>query len=726
MKFRALVMCALLQSVAVAAEKPNVIVILSDDMGFSDLGCYGGEIRTPNLDRLAANGLRFTQFYNMARCCPTRAALMTGLYPHQAGVGHMTNDGGQDGYRGDLNRQCVTIAETLHPAGYRNYMVGKWHVARHIQPDGPKHNWPMQRGFDRYYGTIVGAGSFFDPAGLCRDNTMIPPLNDPDYQPKEYYYTQALSDHARRFVVDHQRDHAGEPFFMYMAYTAAHWPMHALEEDINRQRGRYDAGYDAIRQARFAKARELGLIDPAWKLTSTKGDWDKTKDKEWEIRCMEVYAAMIESMDRGIGEVVEELRRLGQLDNTLILFMQDNGGCAENTGRQPDVERGSKPTVPAIAADQVVLPVQPKQTRDGWPMLTGRKVMPGPRDTYIAYGEGWANVSNTPFREYKHWVHEGGISTPLIAHWPKGIASKGELRHQPSHLIDIMATCVDISGAKYPGEHAGEKITPLEGRSLVPAFGNGTIERDAIYWEHEGNRAIRIGDWKLVAKGPAAPWELYDMKADRTETTDLSARQPERVREMIAKWESWAHRTKVLPWIWKPQYGQPASADDSDDGSSAAHFELKSGDELPKGKAPKAANKPLSIAVTVSESSPDGVLVAHGGSAHGYSLYVKSGKLTFAVRRRNQVSTVVATEDLPAAPLEITATMSSKGDVVLLANKKKIGSGKVEGPMVSHPADGLQVGRDANGAVGDYESPFAFKGKIDRVVIDLGQPADSK
>lgn len=704
-----------------AANQPNIIVILSDDMGYSDLGCYGGEMTTPNLDRLAASGVRFTQFYNTARCCPTRASLLTGLYPHQAAVGHMTNDAGQDGYRGDLNRQCVTIAEVLRPAGYRNYMVGKWHVTRHIQPDGPKHNWPLQRGFDRYYGTIVGGGTFYDPAGLTRDNTMIAAPADPEYRPDQYYYTHALSDHARTFVREHQRDHADRPFFMYLAYTAAHWPMHALEADIARQKGRFDAGYDAIRQARFRKARELGLIDSAWKLTETKGDWGKVKDKEWEIRCMEVYAAMIESMDRGIGELVDELKKSGQLDNTLILFLQDNGGCAEATGRAPDVERPSKPSLPMIPNDQVLLPVHPKQTRDGWPVLTGRKVMPGQRDTFIAYGEAWANVSNTPFREYKHWVHEGGISTPLIASWPKGIAARGELRKHPGHLIDIMATCVDISGAAYPKTHADVAITPMEGRSLVPAFANSPIQRDALYWEHEGNRAIRVGDWKLVAKGPAADWELYDMKADRTETTNLAPREKERVRDMIAKWEAWAHRAKVLPWIWKPQYGQPESAEGTDvsDGSKSQKFELKAGDDLPRGKAPKGANRGIKISVRISESAKDGVLVAQGGSSHGYALYVKSGKLTFAVRRGGRLSTVVADADLPAAPIEILASLSKKGEVTLTANGKVVGEGPVPGPMTAHPTDGLQVGRDTGGAVGDYEAPFPFGGRIDRVTIEL-------
>jgi arylsulfatase len=537
-----------------AAERPNIIVIMSDDMGFSDISCYGGEISTPHLDRLAANGLRFTQFYNTARCCPTRASLLTGLYPHQAGVGHMMDDRGLDGYRGDLNKRCVTIAEALQPAGYRAYAVGKWHVTRFTAPDGPKHNWPLQRGFDRYYGTITGAGSFYDPGTLVRDNAMISAYADPEYKPKEYYYTDAISDHAARFVAEHRKDHAGKPFFMYVAYTAAHWPMHALEKDIAKYKGKYDAGYEPIRRARLDRMKKLGLFDPKWEPAATAGDWDAVTNKAWEARCMEVYAAMIDNMDQGIGRLVAELEKGKQLDNTLIFFLQDNGGCAELMGRSPDQKRADKPTLPPMKPEEVLLGIRPKQTRDGWPVLSGTLVMPGPADTYIAYGQGWANVSNTPFREYKHWVHEGGIATPLIAHWPAGIKAKGELRQQPGHLIDLMATCVDIAGAKYAAEYQGNPITPPEGKSLAPAFADKPIEREAIYWEHEGNRAVRMGNWKLVAKGPGGKWELYDMEADRTEQHDLAAKQPERVQEMTAKWEAWAKRAHVLPWIWKPAY----------------------------------------------------------------------------------------------------------------------------------------------------------------------------
>ncbi len=541
---------------AAAAEpagKPSVVVILSDDMGFSDLGCYGGEMRTPNLDRLAENGLRFTQFYNTARCCPTRASLLTGLYPHQAGVGHMMEDKGKDGYRGDLNRRCVTIAEVLRPAGYRTYAVGKWHVTRHAGPNGPRHNWPLQRGFDRYYGTITGAGSFFDPATLTRDNKAISPFADLDYQPKTYYYTDAITDNAVRFVAEHDRDHKEKPFFLYVAYTAAHWPMHALPEDVARTKGRYDGGYEPIRQARHEKAIKLGLIDPKWNLTPTVGDWDKVPGKAWESACMEVYAAMIERMDQGVGKLVAELKRTGRLDNTLILFLQDNGACAEIMGRSgtkehPSIARPEKPTLRPLSPEALLpVGVVPPQTRDGFPVRMGPRAFPGPGDTYVAYGQNWANVSNTPFREYKHWVHEGGISTPLIAHWPAVVKTRGELRHQPGHLIDVAATCVAVSGASYPQERDGERIKPLQGKSLTTAFENRPIEREAIYWEHEGNRAVRMGKWKLVSKHKK-PWELYDLEADRPETRNLAAAFPDHVKEMTAVYERWAQRSNVEPW----------------------------------------------------------------------------------------------------------------------------------------------------------------------------------
>ena len=556
------VLCALLfNSVFLApmhaAERPNIVVIIADDMGYGDIGCYGSEIPTPTLDRLAKGGLRFTQFYNTARCCPTRASLLTGLYPHQAGIGHMMEDKGLDGYRGDLNRRCATIAEVLRPAGYGTYAVGKWHVTKAVKPEGPKDNWPLQRGFDRFYGTVTGGGNFFDPGTLTRDNTMISPFADPEYKPEQFYYTDAISDQASRFVVEHHAATPDKPLFLYTAYTAAHWPMHAPDDELVQHYGKYEAGYDAIRRQRFERMKKLGVISPDCEFTPSVGDWDKVKNKAWEQRCMEVYAAMITRMDEGIAKIVAALEKTGRLDNTLILYMQDNGACAETVGRQRNDAPQYRPDNPPLEpqpADFIDVLVRPTRTRDGYQVRQGPGVMPGPADTFIAYGENWANVSNTPFREYKHWVHEGGISTPLIAHWPAGIKRAGELEHQPGHLIDVMATAVELSGAKHPPERAEDKIPPLEGRSLTPAFAGHRIDRDAIYWEHEGNRAIRIGDWKLVAKGPAGAWELYNIKADRTELRNLATQEPERVEQMIAKWEVWAKRTQTIPWIWQPQY----------------------------------------------------------------------------------------------------------------------------------------------------------------------------
>ncbi|MBN2476011.1 MAG: arylsulfatase [Pirellulales bacterium] len=534
---------------AVAAEvpRPNVVIMMADDMGFSDIGCYGGEIETPNLNRLAAHGLRFTQFYNTARCCPTRACLNTGLYPHQAGVGHMMGDRGHDGYRGDLNRRCVTIAQVMKTAGYATYMSGKWHVTRHWKQTDSKHNWPLQRGFDRFFGTIQGAGSFFDPYTLTRGNTFIAPDSE------EFYYTDAISDNAARFIREHKRQ---RPFFLYVAYTSPHWPMHAKPEDIAKYKGRYNHGWDALRAERHRRMIAMGIVEARWKLTPRDARapaWEDAELKPWHCRRMEVYAAMVDCMDQGIGRIVETLEETGQLDHTLIFFLADNGGCAEEYGSQGAVQPDpSQPVeLQAMTPTELQTRMRPTHTRDGRPVRIGRGVMPGPADTYIAYGLPWANASNTPFRLYKHWEHEGGISSPLVIHWPEGIPAdrRGMLYREPGHLIDLMATCVDVAGAAYPQRFAGEEITPLQGVSLRPALTGKSLGRsEPLFWEHEGNRAIRDGKWKLVAKGAKGPWELYDLDADRTELNDLAKEYPERVRAMADRWEVWALRASAKPW----------------------------------------------------------------------------------------------------------------------------------------------------------------------------------
>src|SRR5512140_1028140 len=488
-------------AVATPARRPNIVLMLADDMGFSDIGCYGGEIATPNLDRLARRGLRFTLFHNTARCCPTRASLLTGLYPHQTGVGHMVdNPKPFPGYTGDLNRHCVTIAEVLRPAGYRTLMSGKWHVTPVTES---KHNWPLERGFERYYGIIHGAASYFDPVTLTRGNQPVEP------EGKDFYLTDAIAENAVRHIQEFGR--GPHPFFLYVAFTSPHWPLHALEVDGAKYKGRYKDGWDALRAERHRRMIEMGVVEKRWALTprdARVAAWKDTPNRDWHERRMEVYAAQIDRMDQGVGRILGALEAAGADRNTLILFLADNGGCAEELK-------------PGAAALHI-----PKTTRDGRAVRSGNipGLMPGAGDTYQSYGIGWANASNTPFRLYKHWVHEGGISTPLIASWPASIRKQGGLTHQPGHLIDLMATCADMGGARYPETFNGEKITPLEGKSLRPIL-EGRLRQghSEIFWEHEGNRAVVQGRWKLVSRHPGQ-WELYDIQADRTEMNNLAGR----------------------------------------------------------------------------------------------------------------------------------------------------------------------------------------------------------
>ncbi len=524
------------------ARRPNVVLIFADDLGYSDIGCYGGELLTPNIDFLGLGGLRFTNFINAARCCPSRACILTGLYPHQAGVGGMMNDRGVPGYRGDLGRDCVTLAEVLRDAGYGTYATGKWHVTRFIEADGPKHNWPLQRGFDRYFGTITGAGSYFEPQTLTLDNDPFEELGE------GFYYTDAIGDRSVRFLEDHLDRTPGAPFFLYQSFTAPHWPLHAPEEDIALARGRFDAGWDRLRQERHERMLAASIVDPRWALPEREAGappWEEAENRAWHLRRMEVYAAQVESMDRAIGRLLDMLRRREVLDDTLILFLSDNGGCAEEINTQgwyDYILRGGER-------------VSREFTLDGRPIQVGNDpaVMPGPDDTYQSYGLPWANLSNTPFRLYKALTHTGGVATPLIAHWRAGIPAAGALRDQPGHLIDIMPTLVELAGAAYPTDYAGARIQPMEGVSLVPAFTDDRpLDRGAIYVEHEGSRAVADGSWKAVARGSSGPWELYDMGLDRTETLNLAARQPGELARLTAMWEDWANRVRVFP---RPEAG---------------------------------------------------------------------------------------------------------------------------------------------------------------------------
>jgi len=518
------------------SKKPNIVVILADDMGFSDIGCFGGEIDTPNIDSLADHGLKFTQFYNAARCCPTRASLLTGLYPHQAGIGHMHNDRGIPSYQGYLNNHCLTIAEALKPANYSAYIAGKWHVCHFdmkTDTSTQTSGWPLQRGFDKFYGSLAGAGSYYDPLGLMRNNERIKP------DKPEYYFTNAISDNAVTFVGDHAKEKPDKPFFMYVAYTAPHWPLQAPEKQIAKYKGRYDKGWDVLRTERHKKMLDMGIVDETWPLAPRDSEvpaWEKTENKAWWSRCMEVYAAQVDIMDKGIGRIIAKLKKTGQFDNTLIMFLSDNGGCHETIRTKGWYQTSG---------------ISKHFTRDGRAIKIGNytDTMPGPATTYASYSRPWAQASNTPFRKYKSWSHEGGISTPLIVHWPEKIKAKGKLRRQPGHVIDIMATCLDVSGAKFPKTYNDIPLTKLPGKSLTPAFdADKPITRDALYFEHMGGCAIIKDNLKLVSDKNNGPWELYDLKKDRTELNNIIEKYPEKAKELENLYQKWADNAGVKPW----------------------------------------------------------------------------------------------------------------------------------------------------------------------------------
>ncbi|MEM6362939.1 MAG: arylsulfatase [Planctomycetota bacterium] len=500
-----------------ADDRPNVVIIMADDMGYSDIGCYGGEIETPCLDGLASSGLRFTQFYNTARCCPTRAALLTGLHQHQTGIGQMTEtpkgprDDSRPAYQGFLNRSCVTLAELLGAGGYHTYMAGKWHLGYH-----GKEKWPRQRGFDRFYGSIAGATSYFKPQGkrgVTLDNDNLDAPKDPNY-----YTTDAFTDYALQFIEEQQDD---RPFFLYLAYTVPHWPLHARQEDIQKYVGKYrDIGWDELRRQRLAKQKQLGIVDPSTQIPPRDEGvraWRDLsgKQKEQLDYRMAVYAAMVDRMDQNIGHVVSLLKQREQLDNTLLFFLSDNGGCAEpyrdlGGGRFKDINN---------------------------PNQSGA----------ISYGQGWANASNTPFRKFKVFNHEGGISTPLIVHWPKGLkTSPGEITSHPAQLIDLMPTILDISGVEYPNQYMGHAIPAPEGVSFAAKLmGKPSEPAEWMYWEHAGHAAVRNADLKAILPRGEKQWQLYDLSTDRQETKDLATARPVVVTQMASQWKSWADRVGV-------------------------------------------------------------------------------------------------------------------------------------------------------------------------------------
>ncbi len=650
-----------------ADRPPNILLILADDLGFGDLGCYGGEIQTPNLDALAAGGLRFSQFYNSARCSPSRAALLTGLHPHQAGMPNLA---------GKLNDRCVTLAEALAPAGYESSMSGKWHLG----PPGP-----IGRGFREFYGFAEGHSiDCWDEKAMNRLPAGRPKHA---YPPGKFYATDAITDHALDFLSE-AKGRPDRPWFLYLAYNAPHFPLQAPAEDVAKYEPVYAQGWDRIRETRLARQKALGIVPANQPLTprgitpanqfNTRTGWADREIPAWDAlppdrradlaRRMAVYAAMVDRMDRNIGRVFEELRATGRWDNTLILFLSDNGACAEWDPFGFDGDSGPRNVL---------------HRGDDLAKMGG----PG---TYMSYGSGWANACNTPWRLFKHYNHEGGIATPFIAHWPAGLKRSGQVDPRPSYLTDVMPTCLEVAGAAYPARYRGHDILPPEGVSLVPSFRGEPARPRMLFVEHEGNRAVRDGKWKLVALR-GKPWELHDIEADRGELNDLATRNPAEVARLSRAWDDWAERCNVTPPRARTSAGQAIPT-------------------------PQIAGKALTIACEVEPRSPDGVILAQGGNRNGHALYFSGGRLAFCVRVNGKVTTIVAA-DTPSGRLAIEARLGRDGSMKLGIDGHTVAEGQAPGPIPVQPEDGLSIGEDSRSAVGDYAPPDPLRGTISGVRI---------
>jgi arylsulfatase A-like enzyme len=500
----------------------NVVLILADDLGFSDLGCYGGEIRTPNLDRLARSGVRLSAFYNTARCSPSRASLLTGRHPHETGIGILNDDQRPWGYPGSLHPGIDTAADYFRRAGYATALSGKWHLAS--DTSAPNESWPTRRGFTEFFGILGGADDYFHPRGLFHNEEHLAPPDD------GFYLTTALGEHAAGFI--RTQASGNQPFFLYLAFNAPHWPLHAPEDVVSRYLATYEAGWDELRTARYQRLLAEGVLAGESALSErdlSQPPWRDANDKTWQARRMAVYAAQVELMDTAVGRVLDTLEATGVADDTMVVFLSDNGACAENMPPEDAPKFRQR---------------QPQTTLAGTPMQIGNEpgIMPGGEDTFASYGRAWANLSNTPFRLYKRWVHEGGIATPFIVTWPNGQLGEGVVRHAPHQLTDVLPTLLGAAGVDDAGA--------CRGRSMLPLLrGEETAEGDehALFWEHIGNAAARAGQWKIVREADQE-WELYDISVDRSELHDLAAQHPDVVAGLSARWQRWADSVGVIPW----------------------------------------------------------------------------------------------------------------------------------------------------------------------------------
>lgn len=675
-----------LSNLGFCAQRPNVLLILADDLGFSDLSCYGGEIPTPNLDRLATGGARFSSFYTSARCCPSRASLITGLHPHQAGIGSFTQSKQPPGkglaYKGALLPTCVTLAEMLGDAGYSTWMVGKWHMAA----PGPIH-----RGFQNYYGYkdfLAHSEDQWDPSHYVR----LPESTKPELPVSEdFYVTDVFTDYSLEFLKQARIDKT-KPWLLYLAHSSPHFPIQAPKTSIDRHLETYRKGWDVLRAERFQRQKQLGLIPadatlpPLSEVPVDQDDiangfsgkpnpaWDSLPaDRREDLaRRMATFAAMVEHIDQGIGRILADLEKNGELDNTLIAFLSDNGACYEwgpfgFDGRS----RLGKTTL--HTGDQLATIGQP--------------------GTHSSYGSGWANLGNTPLNMYKHFCHEGGIASPFLIHWPAGIEANPDFVTTPAHLMDVVPTVLEATGAKYPAERNGQQITPTEGTSLLSSIHNPkAIPARPLAFEHQEARGLRKGDWKLVwgkRQPDEVTWELYNLAEDRSEQNNVAQNYQAIKDELLTDWNNWAKRVGAAPFII-PEPG----------------FKKK---DTTRIESPKIDNRPLTINATVQTDQPHGVVLAQGGKEHGYALHFINGLPALDLRVNGKVTRLTAKEKV-TGEITLLAKITEK-KLILTVNGNTVESPS-PGLIPVQPKDDLSLGQDTQTAAGNYEAPNPFNGKI--------------
>ncbi len=681
---------------AQTANHPNVIIILADDLGWSDLGCYGSEIPTPNLDQLAAGGVRLTSFNTSARCCPSRASLITGLHPHQAGIGSFTTarprTGASPAYTGHLLPTCVTLAEILGDAGYSTWMVGKWHMGI---PG------PMERGFQNYFGYkdfLAHSRDQWTPDEYVRLPESVKP--ELTYQRDKFYVTDVFSDYALEFLK--QARTLNKPYFLYLAHSSPHFPVQAPKASIDQNINTYRQGWDILRAHRFERQKKLGLINadaqlPPLSMVPVDDEaiangysgqpnpaWNSLpQDRREDLaRRMATFAAMVQHVDQGVGRILADLKEHNEMDNTLIFFLSDNGACYEwgPFGFDEDSRRGITKLHNGAELDQI-----------------------GQPGTHQAYGSAWANLCNTPLNMYKHFCHEGGLASPLIVSWPQYIRNPNRLVTDPAHLMDIVPTVLEAIKLSYPKTHHGQDITPVAGTSLLAAINGQPLPTRSLPFDHQGAHGLHKGKWKIVwgKRQPTKPtWELYNLETDRSEQHNLASQHPELLAELVAEWEDWARNVGVEGY-WQA----PESANNS------------------SSQSPQIANLPISIVIEVNASNPHGVVLAQGGREYGYALHFIDGKAAFDVRINGQVTRVMASQPANGA-IRVMADLTKESMTLAVDGQPPV-SKPSPGLIPVQPKDDLSIGLDTLSAAGDYQEPNPFNGTIisTRIEVDDKPPS---